>query len=56
MRVVIILSSVVQASSVDAGDGREGGSVVIIATLKQNVPGVQISSRCRREKPRKPSI
>jgi len=27
----------------------ERGSVVISATLKQNAPGVEISSRCRRE-------
>jgi len=32
------------------------GSVVISVTLKQNAPGVEIYSRCRRENLRKPSI
>jgi hypothetical protein len=41
VKVVTILSSMVPAMLLRI--------VVISATLKQNVPGVQISSRCRRE-------
>jgi hypothetical protein len=39
----------VPVNRVDVG-GRREGSVVISATLKHDVPGVEMSNRCRRKK------